>query len=60
MHWILVIRKEMITKEDAEYLNVTEYPEATFATNSFSELSAEWNVRTVVPVSIDGTLTIKV
>ena len=46
-------------KEGAEYLDVTEYPEATFATNSFSELPAEWTEGTVVPVTIDGTITIK-
>lgn len=46
-------------KEGAEYLDVTEYPEATFTTTSFSELSAEWTEGSVVPITIDGTLTIK-
>lgn len=46
-------------KEGAEYLNVTEFPEATFATSTFSELPTSWTEGTVVPVTIDGTITIK-
>jgi polyisoprenoid-binding protein YceI len=46
-------------KESAEYLNVTEYPDATFTTSTFSELPTSWTEGTVVPVTIDGTITIK-
>ncbi|MDQ6420144.1 YceI family protein [Paenibacillus sp. LHD-117] len=46
-------------KERADLLQVSEFPQATFRTKSFSEMPAEWTEGTAVPLTIEGTLTVK-
>lgn len=46
-------------KEREDLLAVVDYPEATFVTKSFSELPTEWNAGDIVPVTIEGTVTVK-
>ena len=52
-------QRDSHVKEGAEYLNISEHPEATFVTTTFSELPADWTEGSVVPLTIEGTLTIK-
>ncbi len=46
-------------KERTDLLAVSNYPEATFVTKSFSELPTEWTEGDVVPLTIEGTITVK-
>lgn len=46
-------------KEREDLLAVADYPEATFVTKSFSELPTEWTAGDVVPVTIEGAITVK-
>lgn len=46
-------------KEREDLLAVVDYPDATFVTKSFSELPTEWTEGDVVPVTIEGTITVK-
>ena len=46
-------------KERVDLLAVSDYPEATFVTKSFSELPTEWKEGDVVPLTIEGTITVK-
>jgi polyisoprenoid-binding protein YceI len=52
-------QRDSHVKERADLLEVAEFPEATFVTSSFSELPTEWTNGTTVPVTIEGTLTVK-
>ncbi|WP_150265147.1 YceI family protein [Paenibacillus tepidiphilus] len=45
--------------KDADYLSVAEFPQSTFTATSFSELPAEWTEGTVVPVQLQGILTVR-
>jgi polyisoprenoid-binding protein YceI len=46
-------------KERADLLEVSKYPQATFTTKSFSQVPAEWTEGTTVPLTVEGTLTVK-
>nr|WP_285842753.1 YceI family protein [Metabacillus litoralis] len=52
-------QRDSHVKERTDLLQIAEFPEAKFVTNSFSELPTEWTNGTAVPVTIEGTLTVK-
>lgn len=43
----------------ADFLDISQYPEATFKATSFSELPQEWTEGTAVPFEMNGVLTVK-
>ncbi|SDD18974.1 Polyisoprenoid-binding protein YceI [Paenibacillus sp. UNCCL117] len=45
--------------KSADYLNIAQYPEATFKAKSFGELPKEWKEGVKVPVDLTGTLQVK-
>lgn len=49
-------QRDSHVKERTDLLQIAEFPEAKFVTNSFSELPTEWTNGTAVPVTIEGTL----
>lgn len=46
-------------KERADLLEVSKYPQATFTTKSFSSIPTEWKEGTTVPLTVEGTITVK-
>lgn len=45
--------------KSAEYMNVSEFPQATFSTSEFSGIPAEWQAGVPYELVIDGQLTVK-
>ncbi|WP_159881885.1 YceI family protein [Paenibacillus puerhi] len=43
----------------AQYLDVAQFPEATFSVKSFGDLPKEWKEGVKVPLELAGTLTVK-
>lgn len=45
--------------KDADYLQVSDHPKASFAVTSFEQLPAEWKEGEAIPFKMTGTLTIR-